>query len=694
VVARIMLVEDEGIVALDVQQRLEKLRYNVVSHATTGAEAIRYVQKETPDLILMDIKIRGEMDGIETARRIRKMRNIPIIYVTAYAGDDTLNRARETEAYGYLIKPFEDRELRSAIEIALYKHQMEHKLRESEERYALAARATNDGIWDWDLLRGEVYYSPRWKAMLGLDEDLDIHSTDDWLKRVHPDDVDRVKNAISDHLKVAGDMAVHACEYRIKHVDGHYLDVLNRGLVLLDEFGKPYRMAGSITDITLRKNYEQELAHRALHDELTGLPNRALFMDRLQMVFEQARRSKERTAAVLFLDVDHFKVINDSMGHISGDELLKAFAHRLELCVRSGDTVARFGGDEFAILADSIQRDEEATQIAERINEELKKPFVLNDQKYYVSASIGIVFMTSQYTVIDDLMRDVDAAMYHAKFSGRARYQVFDSSMHDRMVDRLRLEAEIRRGLKNDEFVLHYQPIYSLEPQELVGFEALLRWEHPLRGMLAPQDFMKVAEEAGLILPIGERVLKTACLQAENWRRMTGRSLKMSVNLSTRQFNDPSLTEIVRTALKQSGLLPALLELELAETTTTKDFAKVVGILKDIQEMGVSITIDDFGSGFSSLGQLKDIVTNSLKIDRVFIQNMEKNDAAIVSAMIGMAHQMKLMVVAEGVETQKQLSILANNHCDMAQGYLLGKVLDPEMVSNSLLMIRNINHLN
>ena len=689
-----MLVEDEGIVALDVQQRLEKLRYNVVSHATTGAEAIRYVQKETPDLILMDIKIRGEMDGIETARRIRKMRNIPIIYVTAYAGDDTLNRARETEAYGYLIKPFEDRELRSAIEIALYKHQMEHKLRESEERYALAARATNDGIWDWDLLRGEVYYSPRWKAMLGLDEDLDIHSTDDWLKRVHPDDVDRVKNAISDHLKVAGDMAVHACEYRIKHVDGHYLDVLNRGLVLLDEFGKPYRMAGSITDITLRKNYEQELAHRALHDELTGLPNRALFMDRLQMVFEQARRSKERTAAVLFLDVDHFKVINDSMGHISGDELLKAFAHRLELCVRSGDTVARFGGDEFAILADSIQRDEEATQIAERINEELKKPFVLNDQKYYVSASIGIVFMTSQYTVIDDLMRDVDAAMYHAKFSGRARYQVFDSSMHDRMVDRLRLEAEIRRGLKNDEFVLHYQPIYSLEPQELVGFEALLRWEHPLRGMLAPQDFMKVAEEAGLILPIGERVLKTACLQAENWRRMTGRSLKMSVNLSTRQFNDPSLTEIVRTALKQSGLLPALLELELAETTTTKDFAKVVGILKDIQEMGVSITIDDFGSGFSSLGQLKDIVTNSLKIDRVFIQNMEKNDAAIVSAMIGMAHQMKLMVVAEGVETQKQLSILANNHCDMAQGYLLGKVLDPEMVSNSLLMIRNINHLN
>lgn len=691
-VDRILIVEDEMIVAMDVQQRLEKLGYKVVAHAVSGEEAVKLARKTNPDLILMDIKIRGEMDGIEAAVEIRKSQDIPVIYVTAFSGDETINRARKTEAFGYLIKPFEDRELRSSIEVAIYKHRMEKKLRESEERYALAARAANDGIWDWNLISGEVYYSPRWKTLLGLDEDLEIISPGDWFDRVHPDDIDRLNLAISDHL----DRITPAleCEYRIRRKNGRYIYVVCRGLALFDEKKKPYRLAGSHADITIRKEYEMQLAHRALHDELTGLPNRALFMDRLKMVFEQARRSEERTAAVLFLDVDHFKVINDSMGHVSGDELLKAFSHRLELCLRTGDTVARFGGDEFAILADGIQGDEDVTQIADRINAALVKPFVIDGLEYFISASIGIAFMTSRYKFIEDLMRDVDAAMYHAKYSGRARYEVFDISMHERMVDRLRLEAEIRRGLDNGEFLLHYQPIYSIKSKEITGFEALLRWQHPLRGLQSPQEFIQLAEESGLIIPLGDWVLQTACKQAQAWQQVNGAPLKMAVNISAAQLNDQQLVYSVQSALINSGLEPSLLELELTETTAMMEFEKNRKILEEIQRIGVQISIDDFGSGYSSLNHLKNLTTNSLKIDQTFIHEIEKNESAIVTAIITMAHQMKLNVVAEGVETERQLSILARNNCDRAQGYFLGKVLSPDAISNSLLMKMNSDYLN
>ena len=683
-VDRIMIVEDEVIVAMDVQQRLERLGYNVVAHATSGKEAITLAMREVPDLILMDIKIQGEMDGIEAATQIRITQDIPVIYVTAFSGDDTINRARQTEPFGYLIKPFDDRELRSSIEIAIYKHRMEKKLRESEERYALASRAANDGIWDWNLISGEVYYSPRWKSLLNLDEDLMISSSDDWFERVHPDDIERLNLAISDHLK--GITSVLECEYRILRKDGRYMYAICRGMALFDEKGKPYRIAGSQTDITIRKEYENQLTHRALHDELTGLSNRALFMDRLKMVFEQTRRAEDRKAAVLFLDVDHFKVINDSMGHVSGDELLQAFARRLELCLRAGDTVARFGGDEFAILTDSIQRDEDVIQIAERIGAILEKPFLINGLEFYVSASIGIVFMTSRYKFIEDLMRDVDAAMYHAKYSGRARYEIFDNSMHERMIDRLRLEAEIRRGLEKNEFILHYQPVYLIEPQELIGFEALIRWQHPIRGLLLPKEFIQVAEESGLIISMGDWVLHTACKQAEAWQKMVGKPLKMAVNISALQFNDQQLVRTVQSALAISGLNPALLELELTETTAMADYDKTRKILEEIQEMGVKISIDDFGSGYSSLDHLKTISTNSLKIDQTFIREIEKDESAIVLAIITMAHQMKLSVVAEGVETQKQLSVLTRNKCDMVQGYFLGRAFDPEKISNNFLL--------
>lgn len=678
-----MLVEDELIVAMDVQQRLETLGYEVVATATSGEEALRYSMTTQPNLVLMDIKIRGKMDGIDTAAKIRELQDIPVVFVTAYADEATLKRALVTEAFGYLIKPFEDRELRTTVEIALYKHRMEAKLRKSEERYSLAVRAANDGIWDWDLINGVVYYSPRWKTLLGLPDELEIVSPQDWLDRVHPDDIENLNLAISSHLE--GITPTVQCEYRMIHQDGAYRWMLCRGLALFDLQNKPYRLAGSQTDITAQKEIQEQLTHRALHDELTGLPNRALFIDRLNVVYENIRRQETSTAAVLFLDIDHFKVVNDSMGHVNGDELLITFAHRVKQTLRSCDTVARFGGDEFAILVDHINLKEEVTQIADRIRIELQKPFSINNVEIFTSASIGIAYLSSHDQSVDDLMRDVDVAMYHAKFNGRARYEVFDARMHDRIINRLQIESEIRCGMVQNEFALHYQPIYNLNTLELVGFEALIRWQHPSRGLLLPSDFIPVAEKSGLILQLGEWALHTACSQAHSWQELTGKPLRMSVNLSALQFNDLRLVEIVESALNESHFNPALLDLELTESAAMRDFEKAHQILEKFQKMGVSISIDDFGCGYSSLDHLRYLPINSLKIDRSFIYEIEHGNSAIVSAIVTMAHQLKLRVIAEGVETENQLSFLTSIRCDQVQGFLLGRVLSSEIIANSIL---------
>ena len=679
---RIMLVEDENIVAMDVQQRLESMDYEVVAHASNGLDAVRYALDLEPDLILMDIKIRGDMDGIDAAAKIRAKKEIPIIYLTAFADETTLKRARLTEAYGYLIKPFEDNELRSAIEIGLYKHKMEKKLRDSEERYALATRAANDGIWDWNLRKNEIYYTARWREMLGLTEENCTNNPREWLDRVHPEDLERLELAIATHLQAVSPTL--ECEYRVNHRDGGYRWMLVRGLALFDSEGKPYRMAGSQADITTRKKIEEQLTHRALHDELTGLPNRALFIDRLSFATQHTRRNNESSSVVIFLDIDHFKDVNDSLGHAVGDVLLLTFARRVKNCLRPDDTVARFGGDEFAILAGNIHSHSEIILIAERILNILKDPFQLDGRELFINASIGIVMVSADHNSVEDLLRDADTAMYHAKNNGRAQYAIFTPEMHQASINQLRLEDEIRRALKNEEFILHYQPVYKLENKQLIGFEALIRWQHPTRGLLAPSEFLPVAERTGLILPMGEWVLQQACAQAHAWQVKHSGPLSMAVNLSASQFNDQDLVAVVCSALDMSGLDPHNLELELTETTMMRNLDHTIRTLNEFRRIGVRISIDDFGKGYSSLDSLKNFPSDTLKIDQSFINEMTEGNSALVQAIITMAHQMRLKVIAEGVETENQLAILSTINCDRVQGFYLGKGIPVEAVWESL----------
>ena len=514
--------------------------------------------------------------------------------------------------------------------------------------------------------------------MLGLEEQAVKNNPDEWLDRIHSDDRDGFIKALNSHL--SGSTDTLECEYRILHHDGGYRWMLCRGLVVTTNKQKPYRIAGSQSDITNRKRMEQELIHKALHDELTGLPNRALFEDRLLNCLDQFRRQPKKLAAVLFLDLDNFKFVNDNYGHGCGDDLLIRIARILETCLRPGDTVSRFGGDEFAILVDNMDSSADPNHIANRIQTELSSPISIDHKNLLISASIGIISVNSSYQTTEDILRDVDIAMYSAKNKGRARFEVFDVGMRETSLHRINIDFEIRKALLDNEFFLHYQPIFEAKEKKLMGFEALIRWQHPTRGLLYPIDFINIAEETKQIIPIGEWVLKTACLQAQEWNHYSSKPIKIAVNLSRIQLRDETIVQKVTQALEESNLPPELLELEITKSTAMDNIEITYKQLDILQKIGVTIAIDDFGCGYSSLDHLKRFPANTLKIDRSFINDLRQDDQAIVSAMISMAHQLKLKVIGEGVETDSQLSILSDMDCDEVQGFLLGKGVSSEEI--------------
>ncbi|MBW4575089.1 MAG: EAL domain-containing protein [Aphanothece sp. CMT-3BRIN-NPC111] len=575
--------------------------------------------------------------------------------------------------------------LASAIE----RKRAEEALKESEERYALAVSGSNAGLWDWNLKTDQVYFSPRWKVMLGHEDREISGSLDEWFNRVHPEDLERVKSALNAHLE--GLISHFEKEYRILHRDGTYRWMLCRALAVRDASGKAYRMSGSQTDITDRKLAEEQLIYDAFHDALTNLPNRALFMDRLgQAIRRCTTRSRNLYQrghcnyqfAVLFLDLDRFKVVNDSLGHSAGDQLLIAIARRLELEVNFGDTVARIGGDEFVILLQDVKDINEVTSVANRIQKQLERPIALGGHEVFITASIGIAVGWGNppgytYNWPGDLLRDADIAMYRAKALGKARYEVFNTTMHTTALARLQLENDLRRALERQEFCVHYQPIVCLSTGRITGFEALVRLFHPERGMISPAEFIPLASEIGLIIPIGAWVLREACRQMHIWHREFP-ELTISVNLSAIEFSQPNLLTQIQQILQDTGLEARRLKLEITESAVMENAEATTIMFQQLKALGIQLSIDDFGTGYSSLSYLHRFPLNTLKIDRSFVSHMsiDGENSEIVQAIVTLAHSLHMDVIAEGVETAHQLAQLRALQCGQAQGYFFSKPVD------------------
>jgi diguanylate cyclase (GGDEF)-like protein/PAS domain S-box-containing protein len=462
-----------------------------------------------------------------------------------------------------------------------------------------------------------------------------------------------------------------------ERADGSVFPVAFTASAILDE-GRAVGAVVAFADITERKKFEDELARHALHDALTGLANRRLFLDHLEHALHRSLRSKA-LHAVLFIDIDRFKNVNDSLGHSAGDQLLVEISDRIRATLRSGELLARFGGDEFTLLLEGIAGVEDAIKSADRILEQLRRPIVLaGDHEVVANVSIGIALTTAGMTR-DDVLHDADVAMYQAKAKGLSGgYQIFDrAAMGARSAERLDLEAALRRGLEYDELEVFYQPLYAVSEGRVVGAEALVRWRHPERGLLAPDQFIALAEETGLILPVGRFVLEQACRQAQAWRDRLGSELGMSVNLSARQFQQPDLVDDVESILAASGVEPRQICLEITETLVMENLEHTIGVLRRLKRLGVRLAIDDFGTGYSSLGYLKHFPVDVVKIDRSFVEGLDTNpvDSAIAAAVIGLAKTLGMTTVAEGVETEAQLTHLQSLGCSVMQGYYFSRPL-------------------
>jgi len=658
--------------------------------------ACRYsVRRTAPALVVIDWRM-GQNQGAKLSEALAKTEHGKVCATLALVPGDQpgeLSKILEMGVSDFVMLPLVDEQLHARLSLIEERHQELDQLRSIQrnlemdyDRFLLATGGLGDGVWDLDLTTESMHYSERWKRMLGYEEEEIEDTLEAWLSRVHADDLTRLRAVIDSGI--AGEITVIEQRYRMQTKDGRYRWMLARGEVLTDDEGKAVRVVGRQTDVEQEDETREAVRSSGLQDPLTHLPNRAVLMDRLRHAFARAERDPEQRFAVLFFDLDRFKNVNDSLGHITGDKLLRAISHRVEKACRPGDTVARFGGDEFVILVEDIKDIRGATVAAERIQEEFRVPFDLDGVEVFATISIGIALWNPDYTRPEDLLRDSDTAMYRAKSMGRNSFAVFDEAMHKNVVATLQLENDLRRALARNEFRVFYQPIVAIDDGRIAGFEALVRWQHPERGLLMPGAFISVAEEMGAIIQLDRWVAEEACKQLRVWHqkfRAHSRAT-MSVNLSTTQLMRPDVVGGVDLILRNSGLYGSSLKLEVTESVLMENAQYASAVLEQLKSLKIAISIDDFGTGYSSLAYLRRFPIDTLKIDYSFVSRMleDEESSELVRTIVTLAKNLGKDTVAEGVERRAQFQALADLNVNMIQGYFVAPPL-PKEVAESLL---------
>lgn len=648
---------------------LSRAGYNVLTahNGNTGLEIAKHV---TPELIISDVMM-PNINGIELCRLLRAdiaLKTTPIILVSAVHKDsETVIEGLEAGADDYIEVPYESERLVAKVARLLERKMSEQLLRESREEVTNILESITDAFYALDTDWNFTYVNQAAEHLLNRSQ----------------------KELLGRNVWNEYPAAVNATFYLMYHqamnekVAVEFIESYPAPLNKWYEF-RVYPAKNGISvyfrDVTQRVQTEKQLQYDAFHDALTGLANRAFFNEYLQKTIERTKRNGSDLFAVLFLDFDRFKLINDSLGHAEGDNLLKQIARRLESTLRSGDLFARLGGDEFTILVNNLRDPSVVSLIADHIQTRLEIPFEISGNKIFISASIGIALSTTNYEIAEDMLRDADIAMYQAKAKGKAQYQVFDQTMREQALTQMRIETEIRDAVEREEFLVYYQPIMNLETDSLIGFEALVRWKHKTHGILLPFQFIGAAEDSGLILPLGKWVLHESCQQMQDWqkRNPTASNLSVSVNLSSKQFLQSDLAEQISEILKETGLNPHCLKLEITESHIMENIVMTTQTITKLRALGIELSIDDFGTGYSSLSYLHSLPVSYLKIDRSFITRMIDGEgkSEIVHTIIKLAQNLKMKVIAEGIETSEQLIKLKMLNCEYGQGYIFAKPME------------------
>ncbi len=717
----IICIDDDRLILNSLRDQLHRIIDDTyeIEVAESGGEALELFTELEVDQIAVPLVICDQNlpdmggDSLLSYLQIQYPKTRKILLTGEANLDAVINAVNSANLYRYIAKPWDETDLGLTVKAALKSHLqdeqlieqnrtlramnaqllgviderqlVQQKLQESETRLESILNSLDDVVWSAAVEEFQLLYlNPAAETVHGYPVSSFLSSSDLWLEVVHPADRHQMIHFF-DQLLAVGSLNV---EYRILRPDGEIRWLKNRGHVITDDQGHPSRLDGIIYDITEQKRAQAQLLHDAFHDELTGLPNRNLMMERISQALKRQHRTPDYQFALLFIDLDRFKIINDSLGHIVGDQLLVAIAHLLENCVRTSDTVARLGGDEFTILLDDIQGIEDAIHVAERILETLKMPFQVGEHSVFTGSSIGIAHNSVQYDEATLLLRDADIAMYRAKSLGKGCFVVFSPEMHAQTLSLLKLERDLRSAVDRQEFVLHYQPIIDLQTGDLTDVEVLVRWQHPERGLVMPSEFIPLAEETGLIVEIGQWVLQEACqtLRVYQQQFASANELKFSVNLSSEQLQDPNFIQVVDRVLSQSGLDGRYLKLELTESMLMSHEEKYIETLQQLRDRNITISLDDFGTGYSSLSYLYRFPLDTLKIDQSFVSRMisQPKDAEIVNTIISLARTLNMDVIAEGIETEDEVIHLKKLGCERGQGYWFSPPMQQQKLEEHL----------